>query len=722
MTKKKEPIENTEEIEPEEDEKPEKKSEDENEEFLKEARARLKRCIDWDDHNVQQGIHNLKFVYVKGEQWSEEDKTHRKGRPTLESNQLIQYVEQIVGEERQSRPWIKVIPKSNDATMQAASTRQGYINDILYRSNAESIFDYAQEMMAAGNRGAWRVRTRYTEEDPFVQEVYLERLPNPYVVKIGPCKSEVYADCPYMFIIEKVEEEEYKERYGEKFFESYASISAIGKGMNLENWYDKGKTVTIAEYFYREKESKDFWLMDDGTILEKNVAEEKIKNFKKAAKQDPGVQIPEMKKERTIDTFKIKHCIINGIEILEKIKTVPGDFIPVVIANGKDVNIDGKTYIRSAVEKAEDPQKMGNYWRSHLAEIIKIQPKAPYIGTAKQVAGYEKLYLEANETNLSYLPYNVDPDTPQTKPTREIPGAPPNALFQQLAVCDEDIRAAIGMHRAGVGQIDKVYSGAALGAMAKPGDIVAFGYIDNLRRNVLYTGKIINSMMADVIDTARDLRQRQSDETASFEPVNTTLGEAISKFKEDPQRYNIDADKKRKLVKMMNDPKYGPSHPYNDLKKGTYEVYMTVGPQYSTQRQESAARLLELARHWPKLLDIGGDILLGMQDLLGCEELAARVKRVIPPNIAPPKEGEAPRQSPPPTPKVMLERQKFMTEKIKTLHEQIKMEKDLKEGQQDVAKQIKMVVLQMLQDIFAEEHPADQTLMPQQGATPSQPQ
>ena len=448
--------------------------------------------------------------------------------------------------------------------------------------------------------------------------------------------------------------------------------------------------------------------------------EEKIKNFKKAAKQDPGVQIPEMKKERTIDTFKIKHCIINGIEILEKIKTVPGDFIPVVIANGKDVNIDGKTYIRSAVEKAEDPQKMGNYWRSHLAEIIKIQPKAPYIGTAKQVAGYEKLYLEANETNLSYLPYNVDPDTPQTKPTREIPGAPPNALFQQLAVCDEDIRAAIGMHRAGVGQIDKVYSGAALGAMAKPGDIVAFGYIDNLRRNVLYTGKIINSMMADVIDTARDLRQRQSDETASFEPVNTTLGEAISKFREDPQRYNIDADKKRKLVKMMNDPKYGPSHPYNDLKKGTYEVYMTVGPQYSTQRQESAARLLELARHWPKLLDIGGDILLGMQDLLGCEELAARVKRVIPPNIAPPKEGEAPRQSPPPTPKVMLERQKFMTEKIKTLHEQIKMEKDLKEGQQDVAKQIKMVVLQMLQDIFAEEHPADQTLMPQQGSMPPQ--
>jgi hypothetical protein len=692
------------------EEKPKKLSNDELDKLMSKARRSLKRAVDWDDHNVQKGIANLKFVYVEGEQWTEGDKTQRKGRPTLESNMLIQYIEQLVGEERQSRPWIKCVPKSIDATTQAAETRQGHINDILYNSNAEAIFDYAQEMMAAGNRGAWRVCTRYTEENPFVQEIYLERITNPYVVKVVPCKSEVYADATEMFVIEKMPVDDYKDKYGESFFDGYAAMINSGKGMGMEAWYDK-ETVTIAEWFRKVKSEKTFCLMDDGEILEEDIAKEKVAKYKKAAKSDSKIKVPEIKKTRTVDTFKIKRSIINGLQVLEEEKTFPGEYIPIVIANGKDINIEGKTYIRSLTEKAHGDQKMKNFWKSHLAELIKIQPKTPWVATAKQIAGYETLYKEANDTNLTVLPYNVDPDTPSTKPSREVPGAPPNAIFQQIGMCDEDIRACIGMGRSSTGSVDKVYSGAALSAMAKPGDIVAFGYIDNLRRAVLHTAKIINSMFPEVMDTARDLSQRMPDESRNFEPVNTTLGEAVAKFKADPQRFShIDTNKKKQLTRMMNDPKKGPNHPYNDLTKGKFETQMVIGPQFSTQRSESAAKLLELARHWPQLLQFGGDVLLRSQDFVGGEELAERMKRTIPPHIAPPKEGEPQRMPPQPTPQVMLAQAKLMTEKVKTMHEEIKLKNDMKDDQ----KNIEQTVLKLLEQVFAEQHPADATLPPQQ--------
>jgi hypothetical protein len=65
---------------------------------------------------------------------------------------------------------------------------------------------------------------------------------------------------------------------------------------------------------------------------------------------------------------------------------------------------------------------------------------------------------------------------------------------------------------------------------------------------------------------------------------------------------------------------------------------------------------------------------------------------------------------PQPPPQVLLAQAKIMTEKIKAAREQIKLQNEAKDDKTEM----RDVALQLLQELFAEQHPADQTL-PQGG-------
>ena len=143
-------------------------------EFLDLATKRLKREIDADEHNRQAAIEDLKFL--NGDQWdpAEEQRRRLRGRPCLKTNELPKYVNQVVGDMRHNRARIKVRPVDPAGDVNIARIRSGLISNIEYLSNAEAIYDYAGEMATSCGLGAWRVLTRYTEENPFICEELLE--------------------------------------------------------------------------------------------------------------------------------------------------------------------------------------------------------------------------------------------------------------------------------------------------------------------------------------------------------------------------------------------------------------------------------------------------------------------------------------------------------------------------------------------------------------------
>lgn len=244
-------------------------------EFLDLAGKRLKREIDADDHNRQTALDDLRFL--NGDQWDEKEKQRRKlrGRPCLTTNELPKYVNQVVGDMRHNRARVKVRPVDSKGDVNLAKIRTGIIANIEYLSNAEAIYDYAGEMAVSCGYGAWRVLTRYTDENPFLQEVYLERIKNPFLVYMdSAAKSEVYADAEYGFVLEKVTREEFEERFPDS--EVPGDPVKVGQGVGQEVWYEKD-AFFIADYYVVESEKRTLCLMKDGGTLEKSEYEEKVR-------------------------------------------------------------------------------------------------------------------------------------------------------------------------------------------------------------------------------------------------------------------------------------------------------------------------------------------------------------------------------------------------------------------------------------------------------------
>lgn len=80
-------------------------------------------------------------------------------------------------------------------------------------------------------------------------------------------------------------------------------------------------------------------------------------------------------------------------------------------------------------------------------------------------------------------------------------------------------------------------------------------------------------------------------------------------------------------------PKIGSLQGVFDLTMSKYDITVEAGPSYTTQRQETAQIVSELIRANPAMLEIGGDIMVSNLDLKDGDELARRMKKMLPPQL-----------------------------------------------------------------------------------------
>jgi hypothetical protein len=407
-------------------------------------------------------------------------------------------------------------------------------------------------------------------------------------------------------------------------------------------------------------------------------------------------------KEREAENARVRHYAICADRILDGPNDVPGTYIPLIVVKGPERVIEGKTYVRSLIRDAKDPQRLLNFWVTDAAEIVDMIPKAPWIGTAKQFEGYEQDFAAANAENFPFLKYNIDQGAPP--PQRVAPTPPPVAVFEQIGQAKQAIKDTIGMFASDIGDRGPELSGKAILQRQKPGDVGTFAFIDNLARAIAHCGRVINEMIPEVYDTQRDIRIRNVDDTETFVPVNTTAGAALDAVMANPEQYQ-GMDKLR-LARLA--ARHGRNARYNDLTAGKYDVVVTTGPSYSTQRQEAAASLERLVAAYPPIMKIAGDLVYKFQDFLGAEEIAERIEKTMPPALVPPKEGE-PRPQPPPNPLLVVKAEEL---KVKQMDLEVKKEalkvqklKALKEAQ-ETSGEVRNMLLDLLNEVFAPEPPA----------------
>jgi hypothetical protein len=92
---------------------------------------------------------------------------------------------------------------------------------------------------------------------------------------------------------------------------------------------------------------------------------------------------------------------------------------------------------------------------------------------------------------------------------------------------------------------------------------------------------------------------------------------------------------------IPEDVKQGIKGVYN-LTVGKYDLSVQSGPSFTTQREEAAEQMMELLRVFPQAAPIIGDLLVKNLDWPGADEIADRLKAMLPP-ILQGDQGEDPR-------------------------------------------------------------------------------
>ncbi len=571
----------------------------EEKKFLKKVRDRFQRCNEAESRNRENMLDDLNFFI--GEQWPTEIRRRREQdpdgpRPCLTINKIPQFVRQVTNDQRQNRPAIKVHPVDSQADPEVAEVLQGIIRNIEDVSKADIAYDTAFEHAVKMGNGFFRVLTEYSDEKSFDQDIFVKPITNPFTVYFDP-ESVLPdgSDSNFAFITEMVGKDEFEVTYPDV---DKVDFEAIGRGDSFKNWYG-AKTIRIAEYYEKEKTKETLVFLSNGqTMFEKDLA------------QFEGTDLQVVKtRETEIET--IHWYKLTGKEVIDD-KPVPGRWIPVIPVIGNEDNVEGEKVRYGIIRNAKDPQRMYNFWRTAATEMIALAPKAPFIAAEGQMEGHEEEWKTANIVNRAVLTYKPTSLSGQMVPAPQrnpYPGDP-MGITQEAQVAEHDIQTTIGIYNAGLGERSNERSGRAILARQKEGDTSTYHYIDNLNRSIRHCGRIIVELIPKIYDTKRIARILGDEGTK--EPVS------------------LDPDQPQ--AKQQVQTQTGIEMVYN-VGMGKYDVTISSGPSYQTRRQESVEAMLQLTQANPALVQIIGDLMIKEMDWPGADDIANRLKKMLPPQL-----------------------------------------------------------------------------------------
>jgi hypothetical protein len=590
---------------------------------LAEMRKRYSRARDHWAPIYDQALEDIRFIAVPGHQWDAKLKARRGDRACYEFPKLKGHVRQVVNEMRQNRPGGKVrgVEESDQAL---AEIMQGMCRNIESMSNADQAYDIAFEQGVQGGIGYWRMTTDYASQDDFDLDIFIKPIRNFVAVKFDPAAVEIdRSDANWCFVEELISKDDFERRYPK------ADLSDFDTDHECRDWWENGQ-VRVAEYWYKEPVKRTLLALSSGdTVFEDEVKPEELK----AA----GITIL---KTRDVDDKKVYMRLANGREFLTKPYEFPSKYIPIVPCWGEIENIDGEDHIQGMVRPSKDQQRLHNVHRTAAIEAVAKAPKAPFLLKLKWIKGLEHFWNKANAEDYPYLPVN---DQAEQMPQRATQAEVPAALIQLAALDNDDLKAATGIYDASLGARSNETSGIAIGQRKQQGATATFHYIDNLGYAIRQTYRILIDMIPRVYDTPRVVRILGEDGGAKW----------------------------KQLYHEVQDPETGQPVVLNDISKGKYDVVVTVGPSFATQRMESVAAYAEMAgqvgAQFPPLAAILAYQVVKNTDLPGSEDVEKALRRVlVGQGLLEPQEGDQPPQPPPPDPRVQAQVQKLLADADKS--------------------------------------------------------
>lgn len=580
-----------------------------DDELIGEARKCFARARDKERFNRENWLNDVRFARL-GEQWPVAIKQQRErdGRPCQTVNRLPAFMRQVTNDARQNTPSIKFHPVGDGADQATAKVLDGLARNIEYTSNADVAYDNALENAVAGGFGYFRISTDYAHDDTFDQDICIEQIKNPLSVYGDPnstcADSSDWNEC---FVTEMYDKEIFKKKWPKAEIIDWESDSHDGA-----DWFSEDE-VRVAEWWRREEVPATLFLLSNGSAMLQKTYEEQ-KEFLDLA----GITV---KQERQTKTMKVTQYLISGAEILETNEWA-GKYIPIVPVYGDEVVVDGERHFLSLIRFAKDSQQMFNYWRTVSAELVALAPKTPFIGAAGQFTTDATKWQNANNVAYPYIQYDmVTDDNGVTAPPPQRQGfaGPPAGALQEAVNAENDMKSIMGLFDASLGAKSNETSGRAILARQREGDVSTFNFTDNLSRAIRHAGRILCDLIPKIYSGPRMLRVIKEDQTTELVPVN-----GMQPPHQIPGQQPNQADNQLEVQAVAR---------VFDLTAGKYDVTCETGPSYTTRREEAANQMVEFIRANPASAPIIGDLLAKNLDWPGADEIAERLKKMLPPQL-----------------------------------------------------------------------------------------
>lgn len=670
--------------------------------ILADAKAHFELCVDAETTNRLNFIEDLRFVWQPDKyQWPDKVRAQREkdGRPCLTVSKMLPFTQQVINDARLNKPQIKVRPVDDVADVRTAKVMNGLIRNIEQSSNADIAYDTAMEFAVTGGWGYFRITTEYAHDDTFDQDIRIERVANPLSVFADPYSTAAdSSDWNIGFITDRLPKKVFEDRYkgAEPVdWNDYAGGTADHPWLN-----DDG--VLVAEYWKREEIERTIVLLSNGIVLSSETYE--------ADKDLYDQQNVTVEEERPVLSHKVRHLVMTGAEVLKDEKWA-GRYIPIIPVYGREVNIEGERFFYSLIRDAKDPQRMFNFWRTASTELVALAPRVPFIGEEgfTNAPGMAERWNSINNVSWPFVEYKRGSQPPQRQP---LDAGPAIGAMQESLAASDDMKAVIGIYDASLGAKSNETSGKAIMARQREGDVGTFHFSDNLNRAIRHAGRILLDLIPAVYSRKRIIRTLGEDGTAETVPINQPVlmgpkGEASPL----PQ-----------MTPGMPEPEMGTELEQGivgiyDLTAGKYDLVVDSGPSFTTRREEAATQMVELLRAFPQAAPYIGDLLAKNLDWPGAEEIAERLRMLLPPELRGDQGQENPliqegvkiiqglqaklqemeqdkslEQS-----KLDVDREKVDVERYKAESERYKMQLDV---QAMTPEQVQAVVVQTMKDLF----------------------
>lgn len=605
------------------------------------ARKRFKLAAEAEQHIRKEALDDLRFY--AGEQWPDNIVSDRNltNRPILTINRLPQFAQQVINEQRASRPSIQVNPVGDGADVETAEIIQGLMRHIEVNSNAEVAYDTAFEHAVIHGFGYFLLTTEYCDDESTDQDIVIEEIEDPFSIYYDPtCKKPDGKDAEFAFRVSEIPLDKYKEDYKNSKVASLSDFRSIGDAER--DWFTQDG-VRVAEYWHIDKKPRVMVRLTDGRMVDDSKLEDtdqiELRN---------GKPITRKSVTRTCVWTKM-----NALEVLDE-RIIPGKSIPLIPVLGGKLIVNGRKKLIGIVRHAKDAQRMFNYARTGVVEQIALASKAPWIMAEGQDENHEEEWRLANVKNYSRLIYKNTGtrDQPVGPPIRNTWEPPIQALTQSLAQSDQDLKSTTGIFDPSLGERTASQSGVAISALQRQGERANAHLLDNMTRSVRRAGVVALEMLPTVYDAARVIRIVNPDQSHRMVTINEQFMElGVAKI--------------------------------YDLTVGRYDVTVSTGPSYHSRRQEFVQSVLSLVQAAPQTMAFVMDLLVRNMDWPGAAEIADRLKKMLPQQLQDP-EKDSPDGQPPLPAAVQAQIQQMMQQNAMLVQELQKVSQTLETKRLDI--------------------------------------